>query len=215
MSDPVPGPTLDALRGAGAERLDPARFRYLEALARRAAQQPEPVRLLLEQTLRSALSEFAERLARASEVAGDAPRMRRKVAPAPACAPLAELNAYIRTATAPDPGAAPPGEPRQPDELASVQRFRQAWTRSRTHERVDQASARKPANAGPLNSHVLVLQSLALMRELSPDYLRHFLVHVESLQWLEQARAKYPRAGARQAVPGKQAKATARTRAKK
>jgi Protein of unknown function (DUF2894) len=53
---------------------------------------------------------------------------------------------------------------------------------------VEQALARKPAQAGPLNSHVLVLQALELMRELSPDYLRHFLAHVESLQWLERSR---------------------------
>ena len=81
-----------------------------------------------------------------------------------------------------------------PEKLrARARRFRQAWTRRRSLEQVQRAVARAPANAGPLNSHALVLQSLELMRELSPDYLRRFLVHVEALQWLDAARQAYPR----------------------
>ena len=58
---------------------------------------------------------------------------------------------------------------------------------------------------------MLVLQSLALMRERSTDYLRRFLVTVETLQWLEQAREKYPRPSAK----AKPAKAPRRARARK
>lgn len=97
--------------------------------------------------------------------------------------PLADLNAYIRTATAHKPAG----------ELASAGRFRAAWETGRTLDRLDEAVARAPANAGPLNSHALVLRSLALMGELSTDYLRHFLAHAEALQWLERAREQYPR----------------------
>jgi hypothetical protein len=207
MGEPSPQDALEALRRAGARRLDPVRFRYLEALCERAARQPGAVRQVLQRKLQSALSAYAERFAHSVQAAG--PRPQRQAAPPPT--PLAALNAYIRGATAADASAAPAGEPQQPDELKSVRRFRRAWSRSRTQERVQEASARKPANAGPLNSHVLVLQSLALMRELSPDYLRHFLAHVESLQWLEQARAKYPRASAKQGGAGKPARGT-RTR---
>ncbi len=32
-----------------------------------------------------------------------------------------------------------------------------------------------------------MLRTLGLLRDLSPDYLRRFLSHVETLQWLEQA----------------------------
>ncbi|QJW85699.1 DUF2894 domain-containing protein [Ramlibacter terrae] len=59
---------------------------------------------------------------------------------------------------------------------------------------VAEAVARRPAQAGPLNSHVLVLQTLGMMRELSPDYLRRFIEHVETLQWLEQAAPPAPAA---------------------
>jgi hypothetical protein len=43
-------------------------------------------------------------------------------------------------------------------------------------------------------TNMLVLRTLGLMRELSPDYLRRFMTHVETLLWLDQAgiKAKLP-----------------------
>ena len=129
------------------------------------------------------------------------------------CAPLAQLNQYIRAArAAAHERTAALGETQEKNELASVRRFRRAWDTSRTADEVEQAVARKPANAGPLNSHLLVLQSLDLMRGLSPDYLRRFLVHVESLQWLDQASEKYPQA---QVGQPKAAKTARRSRQKR
>ncbi|WP_332812959.1 DUF2894 domain-containing protein [Ramlibacter sp.] len=101
---------------------------------------------------------------------------------------LAQLNAYIRRAT-----AARRAEGDHPDELGSVRRFRQAWERHRTGDRLQQAVARSPANAGPLNPHALVLRSLERMGDLSPDYLRRFIELIEALQWLERAAAPSPR----------------------
>jgi hypothetical protein len=71
--------------------------------------------------------------------------------------------------------------------LPSVRRFRETWSRIAAEDQVTQAVERGPANAGPLNSHMLVLRTLALLRDLSPDYLRRFLSQMETLQWLEQA----------------------------
>ena len=65
------------------------------------------------------------------------------------------------------------------------------------------AVARGPAQAGPLNSHALVLRSLERLRELSPAYLRRFLGHVQTLQWLEDARTA---AAAAKAAPRRRAK---------
>src|SRR5690606_34944513 len=107
--------------------------------------------------------------------AGASPQPRRIAT----CAPLADLNAHIRTAVA--DGAAPIGDG-APGELPSVQRFRRAWSAVQVEDQLDAAVARKPANAGPLNSHALVLESLALMRELSPAYLGRFMAQVEALQ---------------------------------
>lgn len=63
-----PGDTpasLDALRARGAERFDPVRFHYLEALARRAAAQTGTARLALERRLADALAAYAHRHAQA------------------------------------------------------------------------------------------------------------------------------------------------------
>ncbi|HYD76432.1 DUF2894 domain-containing protein [Ramlibacter sp.] len=117
---------------------------------------------------------------------------------------LAELNAYIRRLRAARRGDA---DAPDPDELASARRFREAWDRHRTMDQLQQAVARTPANAGPLNSHALVLRALERMGELSPDYLRRFMAQVETLQWLERAAEQVPRAAeAKKAARGRRKK---------
>lgn len=130
------------------------------------------------------------------------PLPRRNTPTAPPRSPLAELNAHIAQASqaARAQGAANPGPW---PELRSAQRFRETWGRIVAENEVEQASHRAPENAGPLNSHMLVLRTLGLMRELSPDYLRRFLSHADTLLWLEQAFAQLkPPAG--KGKPGRQ-----------
>lgn len=205
---------LAALRRDGAARVDPARWRFLEALSRRMAGQPDAVRAVLQATLQSALADCAEAVRQAKPGAGAAPavpvhRIAARSAPEPLSAPrgtpspLARLHQSILAARA---QAASGEEGGDPDELASAARFRRTWTRLRIQDQVDEAVARKPANAGPLNSHVLVLQSLDLMRELSPRYLERFMAHVEALQWLEAAGLKAAEPQGRQAKAAKAAK---------
>ena len=62
--------------------------------------------------------------------------------------------------------------------------------------------SRTPDNAGPLNSHALVLRSLALMRELSPDYLQRFLAQLDTWMWLEDLGQR-PAKPVRRAKPAK------------
>lgn len=52
-----------------------------------------------------------------------------------------------------------------------------------------QALAQVPENAGPLNSHLLALQSLKQMRDIAPDYLKRFMSYVDTLFWLDQAES--------------------------
>ncbi len=121
--------------------------------------------------------------------------------------PLADLNAYIRgTVESRRAALDEPGDAAHPDDLFNARSFRKSWERGRTLDRFEQALARTPANAGPLNSHALVLRSLAQMRELSTDYLRRFLVQAETLQWLEKAREKYPREEAKAGKAARKAK---------
>lgn len=114
--------------------------------------------------------------------------------PAPPASPLAGLNAHIeRASQAARPDGAPP-DGRWPA-LRSAQRFRETWALLCAEDAVEQASERAPENAGPLNSHRLVLHTLGLMRELSPDYLRRFLVQADALLWLDQAQERLKAAG--------------------
>lgn len=194
---------LAALRAEGAARRDPARFHALEAIARRLQGQPDAVRLLLERKLEAGLEELAQRPASPGPVGVRVST--------PTSDPLAQLGAHLRAAAQARQGATAPGEPQDPHELTSARRFRQAWDGLRLLQQVEQAVASGPAQAGPLNSHALVLQSLEMMRALSPAYLRRFVAALETLQWLEQAREQMPRAPAKgQAAKTQAAKPTRR-----
>ncbi|MDZ4356137.1 MAG: DUF2894 domain-containing protein [Variovorax sp.] len=115
---------------------------------------------------------------------GASPEQRAKPSP-----PLATLNAHITQASQAAAGGLRSNGGKWP-ELRSAQRFRETWERLGAEAAVVQATHRAPENAGPLNSHMLVLRTLGLMRELSPHYLRRFLSHTETLLWLEQAQGQ-------------------------
>lgn len=211
-----------SLRNEGAQRLDPARFHYLEVLSQRMDRAPGEVRRILEGKLKVALADYGERFRQAQKAAsdelanlsakhpdlarelhrlfaaGDYGGMRRLGAQSAfnrPCAPLAQLNQYIQDVKQDGIdhrlGSSLVSGMEASSEMASVRRFREAWSRIAAEDQVDQAVGRGPVNAGPLNSHMLVLRSLALMRKLSPDYLRRFLSHVDTLLWLDQANQKY------------------------
>lgn len=134
-----------------------ARQRQQQALARRLVDQSAPVQALLR-----------------SRLAGDA------------TAPATEVTRVVTPIPGPAPAAvAWPRPPHTSDELASAARFRRAWSRGRAQDSVATAAAQRLPNAGPLNSHMLALQSLQLMRTLPGDYLRRFVAHVEALHWLQ------------------------------
>lgn len=100
-----------------------------------------------------------------------------KVSP-PSRGPLGELVDSNTT-------DAPPERADYP-ELPALESFRALWSGIRSDSQLQQAVVQSPTNAGPLNSAALVSRSIALMRELSPEYLRQFLAYVDDLEWLEQ-----------------------------
>jgi hypothetical protein len=191
---------LASLRSAGAQHWDPVHFCYLEALQQRLQAAPEPVRRILEGKLQTALAAHAERGERRSRVS-------HSESIPPPTSPLAALNDYIRTATQPDTLANGPsvGWGGQ-SELKSVQGFREVWSKFAVVDQVAQSLKRGPENAGPLNSHMLVLRSLATMRELSPEYLRRFLSHAETLLWLDQESQRLRAPQARSVRPSRRKK---------
>jgi hypothetical protein len=77
-------------------------------------------------------------------------------------------------------------------ELKTIRRFRNTWSKLSADTQVAQALAQPPKNAGPLNSHMLVLRSLASMREISPDYLNRFISYADTLLRLDQCEKEKP-----------------------
>lgn len=71
--------------------------------------------------------------------------------------------------------------------LRAVSSFQSTWSRLRVEQRLREALAQVPAEAGPLNSSHLVNRTLQTLRDLSPAYLDAFMAHVDTLQWLEQS----------------------------
>lgn len=157
---------LDAWREQGADRADPLRFHFMDALERRSANLHGEARRLLEERLAALVDTYADDLERRTT---DAKAVER----APAIGELGALaDAARRSTTYP--------------ELPQLEEFRQLWSRLRTESHVRQTLEQVPENAGPLNSGTLVHRSIALMSELSPEYLQRFLGYIDALSWLEQ-----------------------------
>jgi hypothetical protein len=98
--------------------------------------------------------------------------------------PLAVLLQDMRAPTATqESGTASRGLAKNP----RIEQFRKQLSQIRVQKQVTHAMAQAPQNAGPINSHMLVLRSLGLMRDISPDYLHRFMAHVDTLLCLDEA----------------------------
>ncbi|MGB8419130.1 DUF2894 domain-containing protein [Paraburkholderia sp.] len=207
----VPGgarATLDAWRERGADRFDPIRFHFIEALDRRAAGHSGEARRLLDDRLSKLIEAYADDLERAASKAVDVGSGfgsgtgsgsgtgtgtgtgTAASSSEPARGALAGLIDYIASHAPADGGSPAAGKPapRRPSypELEALEYFRETWSKVRSEKQLRQSLKKAPGNAGPLNSSSLVHRSLSLMRELSPGYLQQFLSYVDALSWMEQ-----------------------------
>lgn len=174
--------TLDAWREQGDDRLDPLRFHFMEALARRAAAHEGEARRILDARLSTLLEAYAGDLASRAATAQAA---NAAVPCKPARGPLGELVDYIAShPQAGDERVALNAAVRS--ELKALDYFRETWSKVSAEKQVRVSLEQVPGNAGPLNSSSLVHRSLSLMRELSPGYLQQFLAYVDALSWMEQ-----------------------------
>ena len=181
--------TLAAWRESGADRVDPVRFRLIEAMARRAAGHSGDARSLLDGRLSELVRAYGDAVGQAElRDAGDAPQPG-----LPARGALAGVVDYIASRApmpdaAPATSAAPRSAPRDiwRVEPKLIDYFRDTWTRVSASQQLQQSLERVPEHAGPLNSSHLVHRSLTLMREMSPAYFEQFLSYVDALTWLEQ-----------------------------
>ena len=188
MPTPPPAtPTTDELlaqlREAGAPTRDPVGWHYVQALAARSQRQRGPVQAQLRGRLQAALDALAQRL---STLAPTTPAPAARSAPSPALAALAKERERLQRAQAQSstPWSAPSGP--SPDS-PRVRQVRRQLGQIRVQKQLSQALAQAPQNAGPINSQMLVLRALALLRERSPEYLNRLMTEIDTLLCLEDA----------------------------
>jgi hypothetical protein len=182
MNEAAPAlPDLDAMRAAGAARVDAVGWHYIESLARRTQAQSGLAQVLLKAKLQAALQQFDARMSMAAKS---------QVGPGPLHSPLAALLQDMGPQMAAQASAKTSG---WPSENTRIQAFKKQLGQISVQKQVSQALAQAPQNAGPINSHMLVLRSLGLMRDISPDYLNRFMAHVDTLLSLEEVgKGKLP-----------------------
>lgn len=188
-----------------ADRLDPVRFQRIMALERRAATQEGEVRRLLDERLAELINAYAADLDTATAATRHA--VSGELRPARPSIALADLMQHISSST-PQRDVSP--LPSRSDS-AVFDDLRQVCAEVRTESQLRQALTPAPADAGPLNSASLVHRALTRMRDLSPDYLEHFIAYVDALSGLEPICAKNMpstdntpiAAGSRKASPSK------------
>ncbi|WP_114973565.1 DUF2894 domain-containing protein [Rhodoferax ferrireducens] len=174
---------IASLRQLGADQFDPVRLHYLQVLATRASAHQGPVKRILDAKLAKALVTFRERFEQAQRDTKDT------VAPSKESDPRASLGELVRYMAQHSPDHVEggfDGDVGLRRELKTTRYFRNTWSKLSVDKQVTQAIKQAPKNAGPINSHMLVLRSLALMREISPDYLNRFTSYVDALLCLDQ-----------------------------
>jgi len=168
-------PDLDAMRTAGAAQVDAVGWHYIETLAKRTQAQSGLAQVLLEAKLLTAMQQFDARMSTAAKP---------QAGPGPSPSPLATLLQDMGPKIAPQGSGKPAG---WPSENPRIEAFKKQLSHISMQKKVCQAIAQAPQNAGPINSHILVLRSLGLMRDISPNYLNRFMAYVDTLMCLEEA----------------------------
>ena len=221
---------IASLRQAGADQFDPLQFHYIEALARRMNAQDGRVGHILNDKLAQALEAFNERFDRAQRDAKNAIAQTAQSHPQASvdlrrlflagdfrgvglfiatqkerdkCESLGDLARHVekRASKCLEARVEVPAGGRS--EQKSVQYFRDTWSKLSAAKQVAQALDLAPKNAGPINSHRVVLRSLELMRDISPDYLNRFMSHVNTLLCLDQCDRELQVLAKKGADPGK------------
>jgi hypothetical protein len=169
--------TLTALEASGADQFDPVRFYFIRSMANRSLQQDSAVAALLVAKAHEALTDYEVRL---SEQRENMPRQIEQ--PVDRTDTFSTLTELLHTVDKDGGGSSANGS----QELKSVRYFRDALQRQHADKLVTDALIDAPQDAGPLNPQKLALRSLAIMRDISPAYLGHFVSYLDALFWLEK-----------------------------
>lgn len=192
---------LQAWRESGADRVDPPRFELITALAQRAQRYAGSAREQLDARLSQLTEAYAQLVA--LEVAEPAAKtgteshlqsllQQLETDPLQYQLPLSTTNAAA--------GNSDSGDSTEASLMPALDEFQQLWSRIRIDSLLRQCLDSLPEDAGPLNSSVLTYRAMALMQELSPEYLQHFIAYVDVLTWMEQLGASSPQSSAGRAA---------------
>ena len=192
-TDARSAPTLELLRQAGAPDFDAVGWHYIEVLTAKTLAHSGTTQTLLQAKLDKALGDLLARMAAAKSLGQSAAPTASKAPVSTSPSPLGQLLQEMAPLSQPAPSVPATGKPSNwRAESPRVQQFRKTLSKLSVQKQVSHAIAQAPHNAGPINSHMLVLRSLALMRELSPDYLNRFMAYVDTLLCLEEAGKAKP-----------------------
>lgn len=174
---------MQQLQEAGAAQRDPVGWHYLEVLERRTQAQQGPAQALLHAKWRQALQQFEARAMAADAQA----QPQARAAPTSPTALLAALVQEMAPARMADSGSGRSTALEPSGESPRVAQFRRQLRQISVQKRVSKAIAQAPQNAGPINSHMLVLRALELMRANAPNYLQRFMSLADTLLCLEDS----------------------------
>lgn len=192
---------LQAWCESGADRVDPSRFELIAALAQRAQRYAGSAREQLDARLSQLTDAYAQLVAidavpPTAEVDGESPLqslLQQLMAdPLQYQLPLNASNAAVADTET--------GDTNEAALMPALDEFQQLWSRIRIDSLLRQCLDSLPEDAGPLNSSVLTYRAMALMQEVSPEYLQHFIAYVDVLTWMEQLGASSPQSSSGRAA---------------
>ena len=78
----------------------------------------------------------------------------------------------------------------KPRDLKSMKEYRETKKYFEVDKVIERAINSEPENPGPHNPHMLAINALTQIRDLSPQYTRRFTNHFDTLLWLEKNATK-------------------------
>jgi hypothetical protein len=186
---------LNAAEGsAGGQPTPPLQQAYLLALARRCAHRSAAAQRALQRRGGRLQSEGLDRAVPAETAAASSTVPSSTMA---STGPLSALLQHIaRLQCTAASGAAGDYDPDTTgaalgpgNGLRSLRQAGPTWAHLRVQQQLQLSLDKAPDQAGPLNSHGLVLRTLQTLQALSPDYLLRFMAQVDTLFALDHAQA--------------------------
>ena len=173
---------VQSLRLMDASRFEPLEMHHIETLHRRACAHNGRVRLILDLKVLQLANVLAIRIAQKQE------QVVNLASKAPAQAAAKTLRDVIYQLAHAQPEEVQSTTAKDlclQGELKVASEHRNTWTKLRADTQLSIALEQAPKSTGPINSQTVALRSLALMRDISPDYLSRFITHIETLVHLE------------------------------